>query len=196
VEGGRLVVGLGNPEPRYERTRHNIGFTVVDELLARSGGGSWQEKFSGLTARVSIGGTRAMLLKPMTYMNLSGKSVCRAARYHRFEPQQILVIHDDLDLDFHVVRVKEGGGTGGHKGLASCKADLGSAEFVRVRMGIGRPPYGDATDYVLSSFSDAEKADMTDVIALGADVVETIVAHGVVRAMNRYNKREGGRHES
>jgi PTH1 family peptidyl-tRNA hydrolase len=196
VEGGRLVVGLGNPESRYETTRHNVGFAVVDELHARVGGVTWQEKFQGLCSRIDLGGHRTLLLKPMTYMNLSGKSVSRAARYHRFTPEQIIVVHDDLDLPFQTVRVKEGGGTGGHKGITSCKQDLGSADFVRVRMGIGRPARGDATDYVLSTFSDDEKAVMTDVIALGADAVETVVRHGVVRAMNRFNKREGGRDES
>lgn len=196
MDDGRLVVGLGNPEARYSQTRHNVGFAVVDELHARCAGRTWQEKYQGLCARVEIGGRPALLLKPMTYMNLSGKSISRAARYHRIEPGRIVVVHDDLDLPFHTIRVKEGGGTGGHKGLASCVQDLGSAAFVRVRMGIGRPVPGDATDYVLSTFSDDEKAVMTEVIAQGADAVETVVRHGVVRAMNRFNKREGGTHES
>jgi PTH1 family peptidyl-tRNA hydrolase len=196
VEDGRLVVGLGNPEARYDRTRHNIGFAVVDELHSRAGGRTWQEKYQGMFSRVDIAGRPALLLKPMTYMNLSGKSVSRAARYHRIEPPQVIVIHDDIDLPFETVRVKQGGGTGGHKGIASCVADLGSREFLRVRVGIGRPARGDATDHVLSTFSTDEEAVIKDVVAEGADAVETVIRHGVVRAMNRFNKREGGRHES
>ena len=195
MDDGRLVVGLGNPEARYERTRHNVGFAVVDELHSRAGGRTWQEKYQGMFSRVDIAGLPAILLKPMTYMNLSGKSVCRAARYHRIEPENVIVIHDDLDLPFETVRVKQGGGTGGHKGLKSCIADLGSREFLRIRVGIGRPPRGDATDHVLSSFSADEEAVIRDVVAEGADAVETVIRHGVVRAMNRFNKREGGRHE-
>jgi len=196
VEGGRLVVGLGNPEVRYARTRHNIGFAVVDELHARARGVAWQEKYQGLFSRVDIAGHPALLLKPMTYMNLSGKSVSRAARYHRIGPESVIVIHDDLDLPFETVRLKQGGGAGGHKGLASCIADLGSREFLRIRVGIGRPAHGDATDYVLSTFSTEEEAAIREVIAGGADAVETVFRDGVVRAMNRFNKREGGTHES
>lgn len=195
MEDGRLVVGLGNPEARYEGTRHNVGFAVADELHARCGSHGWQEKFLGCYSRVDIAGHPAILLKPMTYMNLSGNSVSRAARFHRLPSDRIIVVHDDLDLEFKTVRVKLGGGTGGHKGLASCVADLGTSDFLRVRVGIGRPPHGSATDYVLSPFSNDEQAVIEEVIAAGADAVDTVIRHGVVRAMNRFNKREGGTNE-
>jgi PTH1 family peptidyl-tRNA hydrolase len=196
VDGGHLVVGLGNPEPRYAGTRHNIGFAVVDELLARCGGRSFQDKFQGRASRVDLGGAPVLLLKPMTYMNLSGKSVSRAGRYHRIAPEQIIIVHDDLDLPFATTRVKRGGGTGGHKGLVSCIADVGSRDFLRVRMGIGRPPYGDATDYVLSAFTRDEETVLRDFIARGASAVATIIERGTSRAMNEFNQREGGTDES
>jgi len=191
VDGAWLVAGLGNPGPKYANTRHNMGFLVVDELCSRSGGGSWREKFLGLLERVSVAGSPAFLLKPQTYMNVSGRSVARAATFHRIPPERTIVVHDELDLDFGIVRVKEGGGTGGHKGIASCKADMGTTDFLRVRMGIGRPRYGSATDFVLESFDDHEQAELTEVIARGAEAVYTIIADGAVKAMNEFNKRQG-----
>jgi peptidyl-tRNA hydrolase, PTH1 family len=189
VEGGALVVGLGNPGPRYTGTRHNAGFMVADELHGRTAGAGWQEKFSGLSSRVDLAGRPAFLLKPLTFMNLSGRSAARAATFFRIAVSDIIVVHDDLDLEFGVVRVKVGGGTGGHKGLVSCASELGDPGFVRVRVGIGRPPFGDATDYVLQTFSKAEAAEIADIVEHAADAVVAVVKGGAVKAMNEFNKR-------
>ncbi len=196
MEGAWLVVGLGNPGPKYARTRHNIGFMVVDELFSRAAGRSWQEKFSGEFSTIRIGTVPSILLKPLTYMNLSGRSVARAAHYHRFSAGNIVVVHDDLDLEFGTVRVKVGGGTGGHKGIVSCKADMGSADFIRVRLGIGRPVHGSATNFVLESFNEDERSVLVDVTERGASAVEAVVLHGSVRAMNDFNQRQGENNES
>jgi PTH1 family peptidyl-tRNA hydrolase len=189
VDGGALVVGLGNPGPKYAGTRHNVGFMVADALQRRAAGTGWQEKFQGLASRADLAGRPALLLKPQSFMNLSGRSVARAAAFFRIGIPEIVVVHDDLDLEFGIVRVKLGGGTGGHKGLASCLADLGDPGFARVRVGIGRPPFGDATDYVLQPFSKIEAAELPDVVERAADAVEMVVAHGAARAMNEFNRR-------
>lgn len=184
-----LVVGLGNPGPEYAQTRHNFGFMVVDELADDAGVVSFQEKFSGRVARASIEGAPSILLKPMTFMNLSGRSVGRAVQFYKTDPKDIIVVHDELDLPFGTVRIKKAGGIAGHKGLASLKQLLGTADFVRVRMGIDRPQRGSVTDYVLKNFTTDEAANLTDVIALGADAVKCIIRRGVTAAMNQFNKR-------
>jgi PTH1 family peptidyl-tRNA hydrolase len=196
VEGGALVVGLGNPGPKYAGTRHNVGFTVVDALQKRAAGSGWQEKFLGLTSRVDIAGRPAIILKPLTFMNLTGRSAVRAAAFFRIGVAEIVVVHDDLDLEFGAVRVKVGGGTGGHKGLASCVAELADPGFVRVRIGIGRPTFGDATDYVLQPFSKIEVAELADIVERAADAVEVVVKSGVVKAMNEFNKRAAAEEET
>ncbi len=195
MENGRLVVGLGNPGTEYASTLHNAGFQVADELFSRHGGTSWLGKWKGQASLVRIGGSRIVLLKPQTFMNLSGRSVARAMVFHQFEPGALVVIHDDLDLELGTVRVKVGGGLGGHKGLISLKSDLGSADFVRVRVGIGRPVHGTATDYVLQRFRQDEIPILTNVIARAADAVESVVEHGTNRAMNEFNQRGGERDE-
>jgi len=189
VEGGALVVGLGNPGPKYAGTRHNVGFMVADALQRRAAGSGWQEKFQGLASRVELAGRPALLLKPLAFMNLSGRSAARAASFFRIDVGEIVVVHDDLDLEFGVVRVKVGGGTGGHKGLASCTAVLADPGFVRVRVGIGRPPFGDATDYVLQTFSKTEAAELADIVERAANAVVAVVRDGTVKAMNEFNKR-------
>ena len=187
-----LVVGLGNPGPEYANTRHNVGFRVLDELFSRTGGQSWQEKFKGLWSQNKFGSTSVLLLKPLTFMNLSGRSVSRAASYFGLEKEQILLIHDDLDLDFGIIRVKEGGGTGGHNGIASCKTELGGGDFLRVRVGIGRPVHGNATKFVLESFSTDEAIVLDQIIMRGADAAEVVIRTGTVKAMNEFNKRKQG----
>jgi PTH1 family peptidyl-tRNA hydrolase len=189
VEKDLLVVGLGNPGPRYASNRHNFGFMVVDELAGRSGPVSWREKFSGQLSRIRLGDVTYTLLKPMIYMNLSGRSVSRAAAFFGFDSKDIIVVHDELDLEPGTVRVKNGGGTAGHKGLASIKELLGDADFTRVRMGIGRPARGSVTDYVLEDFSADERAGLGDILERGADAVQHIAALGVASAMNEFNRR-------
>jgi PTH1 family peptidyl-tRNA hydrolase len=191
VEDGLLVVGLGNPGPQYAKNRHNFGFLVLDEIASLGGCFGWQEKFSGQFARVQVNKTRLLLLKPMTYMNLSGRSVARAAQFHRINVEDIIVVHDDLDLPFDDIRIKKGGGTAGHKGIVSIAEELGDTGFVRIRMGIGRPVHGDVTNYVLDNFSIQENATLVENVSRGAKVIDCIVSHGLTIAMNRFNKRGG-----
>src|SRR5918912_620029 len=173
-----VVVGLGNPGRSYERTRHNIGFLVADEL-ARRHGGSWRARKKAEAAPVGLGLKNVMLLKPMTYMNNSGVALVG------YETAQLIVVHDDLDLEAGTVRVKVGGGAGGHNGLRSIIGRMGN-DFVRVRIGIGRPPAGlTVTDYVLSRMDSAVR----DAIPMAADAVEFVLEHGPEAAMNRFNVR-------
>ncbi|MBA3463140.1 MAG: aminoacyl-tRNA hydrolase [Deltaproteobacteria bacterium] len=194
-----LVVGLGNPGSKYERNRHNIGFRVVDELCAKHGL-SWRSggKLGGDTASGQItterGRERAVVLKPMEFMNLSGFAVQRAAQFHSIEVPNILVVHDELDLEFGIVRLKSGGGHGGHNGLRSTIEQLGGPGFARVRMGIGRDPKAppgakDAAGWVLSDFPAAQATALTGVIAAGCEDVETVLAKGIGPAMNQHNAR-------
>ncbi len=201
MENGILVVGLGNPGPEYAGNRHNFGFMVLDALAWHIDAPSFQEKFKGLFARGRHGGRRVDLLKPMTFMNLSGRSVAKAAGFFQIAVENIIVIHDELDLPFGTLRLKKGGGTGGHKGIASIKENLGSADFTRVRMGIGRPiPEDprhdiDITNYVLRNFESKDVPSLTNVIEYGVKAVERVVQNGIRVAMNEFNKRGGGSDE-
>ena len=182
-----LVAGLGNPGREYERTRHNIGWLVLDEL-ARRQGGSWKSKFSGALAEVRLGDLRLALLKPETYMNESGRSVAAAARYFKVEPESLLVVHDDVDLEPGRLQARLGGGLAGHNGLRSLARDLGTQEFLRLRIGVGRPGRGDprsVSDWVLSSFAPEEDVDA--LVSRAADAVETIANEGLEAAQARFN---------
>src|SRR5216117_1797894 len=173
-----LVVGLGNPGREHARNRHNVGRMVVDEL-ARRHGGSWRSKFSGRLAEVRIDGHRVGLLKPETYMNESGRSVGAAARFYKLEPDAILVVHDEIDLEPGRLQARLGGGLAGHNGLRSIAAHLGTPDFLRLRVGVGRPRRGDARaprDYVLSNFTPEEDAE--SLVGRAADAVETLDAEG------------------
>ena len=182
-----LVVGLGNPGREYQRTRHNAGWLVLDEL-ARRHGGSWRSKFSGSLAEVRLGDLRLALLKPETYMNESGRSVGAAVRFFKVEPEQLLVVHDDVDLEAGRLQAKSGGGLAGHNGLRSLAQHLGSQDFLRLRIGVGRPGRGDqrpVADWVLSPFAPEEDAEA--LIGRAADAVETIASDGLEAAQQRYN---------
>ena len=173
-----VVVGLGNPGRSYERTRHNIGFLVADELAKRHGG-SWRAKKKAEAAPVGFGLKNVTLLKPTTYMNNSGAALAG------YRAEQLIVVHDDLDLPVGDVRVKVGGGAGGHNGLRSTIQQLGN-DFVRVRIGIGRPPVGmTVTDYVLGRMDSAVK----EAVPVAADAVEAVIETGPEAAMNRFNAR-------
>jgi len=173
-----VVVGLGNPGRSYERTRHNVGFLVVDEL-ARRHGGSWRSKKKAEAAPIGFGLKNGTLLKPTTYMNNSGTALAG------YKPDQLVVVHDDLDLPEGDVRVKVGGGAGGHNGLRSTIQHLGN-DFVRVRIGIGRPPPGlTVTDYVLGRMDSVIK----EAVPQAADAVEAVIESGPEAAMNRFNTR-------
>ena len=184
-----LVVGLGNPGREYAGNRHNVGFMVVEEL-ARRHGGSWRGKFNGRVAEVRIDEHRVALLEPETYMNESGRSVKAAVTFFKLEPDAVLVVHDDSDLERGRLQVRLGGGLAGHNGLRSVTQHLGTQDFMRLRVGVGRPGRGDRrplADYVLSDF-DAEQ-DVGDLVARGADAVETLDAEGLEAAQRRVNSR-------
>jgi len=182
-----LIVGLGNPGPKYANNRHNIGFMVVDELARRAGTDTSQKKFHGLYCKARLGREDAILLKPQQYMNRSGTSVGAAGAFYKLDPDKVLVIHDELDIDFHAIQVKVGGGHGGHNGLRSIFQHFGKG-FVRLRCGIGRPPYnGDVSGWVLSDFSKEEVAELPDFIYDAANAAEAILAEGPASAMNSYN---------
>ena len=182
-----LVAGLGNPGREYERTRHNVGWLVVDEL-ARRHGGSFRAKFSGRIAEVRADGLRLALLKPETYMNESGRSVGAAARFFKAAPAALLVVHDDVDLEEGRLQARLGGGLAGHNGLRSIAEALGTQDFIRLRIGVGRPARGDArpvADYVLSPF--APETDVDALVARSADAVEAIAGEGLEAAQARFN---------
>ena len=182
-----LVVGLGNPGREHARDRHNVGWMVVDELARRHDGWS-RSKFSGQRAAGRHGEQRLALLKPETYMNLSGQSLSAAARFFKVAPEAIAVVHDEVDLELGRLQVRLGGGLAGHNGLRSVKQALGSADFLRVRVGVGRPGRGDrrpVADYVLSPF--APEDDGEALVSRAADAVETLARDGLDEAQRRFN---------
>ena len=184
-----LVAGLGNPGREYAGHRHNVGHMVADEL-GRRHGASWKGKFSGRVADVRLDGHRVALLKPETYMNESGRSVGAAVRFYKLAPESLLVVHDEIDFDPGRLQVRVGGGLAGHNGLRSIAAHLGTPEFLRLRVGVGRPARGDRrdpADYVLSSFEPADDAEA--LVARAADAVETIAREGIEAAQQQFNER-------
>lgn len=187
-----LVVGLGNPGREYSAHRHNIGFMAIDDLARRESAEAFRDKFAGEWARAEIAGQPAILLKPMTYMNESGRSVQPAMAFFKVSPAELVVLHDELDIPFGELRLKHGGGHAGHNGLRSIMAAVGSGDFGRVRLGVGRPPpgfRGEVADYVLSGFDPVERTALPDLIAkAGASVVE-IARRGFAPAMNVCNTR-------
>jgi len=182
-----LVAGLGNPGREYERTRHNVGWMVADEL-ARRHSGSFRSKFSGRLAEVRPGAQRLALLKPETYMNESGRSVGAAARFFKVPADRILLVHDDVDLAEGRLQARLGGGLAGHDGLRSIAQTLGTNDFLRLRIGVGRPERGDprpVADYVLSPFDP--HVDVDELVARAADAVELLAAEGLPAAQQRFN---------
>jgi peptidyl-tRNA hydrolase, PTH1 family len=182
-----LVVGLGNPGREHERDRHNVGWMVADEL-ARRMDGRWRAKFSGQLAEVRLDAMRLALLKPETFMNDSGRSVAAATRFFKVGPESLLVVHDDVDLEPGRLQARVGGGLAGHNGLRSLAQALGTQEFLRLRIGVGRPGRGDprsVADYVLSPFELEE--DVGALVSRAADAVETVAREGVEAAQQRFN---------
>lgn len=183
-----LVVGLGNPGPRYAKNRHNVGFMVV-EALGAAAGASFREKFSGRFAKVSLRGRDVVLLEPGTFMNRSGDAVREAMGFFRVPLADLLVVHDELDLAFGTVKLKQGGGTAGHNGLRSIVAQCGGPEFARLRVGIGRPEVGTVHDWVLSDFSPPASAELPSVLDEATRAVEAVIVEGISAAMNTVNAR-------
>lgn len=185
----RLLIGLGNPGPKYVNTRHNVGFMLVD-ALAEAARADFREKFKGHYARGRVGGEDCVLLKPATYMNLSGESLQAAMRFFKLELDDVLVIHDELDLAFGDVRLKSGGGLAGHNGLKSIVQHCGGPGFDRLRIGIGRPPKGSTESWVLSDFRGEECAALPSVLDEAARAVKRVIEEGIGPAMNVVNRRE------
>lgn len=192
-----LVVGLGNPGPRYEGNRHNIGAMALAELARRCGATLKQHKGRAWAAEVRLGtapgglpGPRAVLARPMTYMNVSGGPVAGLASFYKVAREQVVVLHDELDIDFGAVRVKRDGGEGGHNGLRSISQSLGGRDYLRVRLGVGRPPgRQDPADFVLSDFPARDRVEVQLLAGDGADAVEELVHHGLAAAQQRFHSR-------
>ncbi|WP_231875393.1 aminoacyl-tRNA hydrolase [Desulfuromonas sp. DDH964] len=185
-----LVAGLGNPGERYAATRHNVGFMVVQRLAAAHGLALKKKGHQGVYGTGRIAGIEATLLLPLTFMNLSGASVGSACKSLGVEPGDLIVVHDEIDLPFGALRIKAGGGHGGHNGLRSICGNLGSGEFLRLRIGVGRPPQGgDVAGYVLNPFSARERGELDQVLAAGVAALETLLVRGAAAAMNEFNNR-------
>ena len=192
-EGGDrvVIVGLGNPGPEYASTRHNAGARVIDVLLDRTGARLKRHKSGCLAAETTLAGERVVLATPISYMNESGGPVGRLVRWYKTAPVDLVVVHDEIDIPFGEVRIKAGGGTAGHNGLGSLVSHLGTKEFVRVRVGVGRPRgRKEAADHVLDSFSAAERKQLPELLERAADAAERIVEVGLERAMNEVNTRD------
>ena len=193
----KIICGLGNPGRQYEGNRHNVGFHVVEALARRWRVDFSQTKFDGLLAQAQVAGDKVLLLKPQTFMNLSGTSLGAAARFYKVPPEDVLVVHDELDLPFGRQALKLGGGTGGHNGLNSLKASWGEDAYVRLRFGIGKPEGPGAKDrvvgHVLGDFSSEEAKALDPLVERAADMAEAWVRQGLARAMNAFNKRPAER---
>lgn len=186
-----LLTGLGNPGPKYARNRHNLGFMVLERFASDHGLGPFREKLRGRFVRGYALGEALVLLEPLTFMNLSGRSVQEALRFFKLELSDLVVIHDELDLPFGVIRIKVGGGTAGHNGLSSIVEQCGGPGFSRLRMGIGRPRSGAVEGWVLSDLSGAESALLPDVLERASAALADLVQHGAQKAMNLHNQRPG-----
>ena len=189
--GRRIVVGLGNPGPEYADTRHNVGAMVVATLLERTGARLKSHKSGCATAEVTLAGERVVLARPTSFMNESGRPVRALASWYKSGVERIVVVHDELDIPFGTVKVKQGGGTAGHNGLGSIVSHLGSPDFARVRVGIGRPRSDSgATDHVLQRFSAGERKELPGLLEAAADAVERIIEVGAERTMNEVNAHD------
>mgnify|MGYP001603101846 CR=1 FL=1 len=188
-----LIAGLGNPGPRYAATRHNVGFRLIDELARQCGvpGSAFKERFHGEIASARLGDQELVLLRPQTFMNESGRSVQAACTFYKLKPADLIVAHDDLDVPFSEVRLKQGGGDGGQRGIRSVTAALGP-DYVRIRLGIGRPPpdfRGDVADFVLQAFPSAELATVEQMVTRASEAVSLVTSLRLEKAMNRINQR-------
>jgi peptidyl-tRNA hydrolase len=183
----KIIVGLGNPGREYKDTRHNIGFMVLEELASRHPVEKQDSKFDAIIGHAKIKGEKILLVKPLTYMNLSGKSVQPLMHWHKTDLQDLMVIHDDMDLPLGSIRLRGGGGSGGHKGIRSIMERLASPDFARTRIGIGHPADHETVDWVLGRFAPDEKDLIDQTIKKAADAVERWVTGGITEAMNAYN---------
>ncbi len=188
-----LIVFLGNPGVKYEGTRHNAGFMAADAMAKRRGIAINRLRFKALTAQCAIAGENVLLMKPQTYMNLSGEAVGEAARFYKIPPEHIIVVSDEMALPVGKLRIRKKGSAGGHNGLKNIIAHLGTEEFPRIRIGVGEPPHPDydVKDWVLSSFKNQDAEDMANAAARAGEAAECYIAEGAERAMNRFNQSSG-----
>lgn len=186
-----LLVCLGNPGDQYENTRHNVGFMVADELGEREHKAIQRLKYKALTATMELGGQKTLVMKPVTYMNLSGEAVRAAAQFYKIPPERILVVSDDVSLPVGKLRIRKNGSAGGHNGLRNIIAQLGSDQFPRLKIGVGEKPHPDydLADWVLGKFQGEDKKAIDAAIKKAADAAECILAKGIPEAMNRYNNK-------
>jgi len=185
----KLIVGLGNPGKKYERTRHNLGFMVLDRLADKGGIKIDKSKAEALIGEWKRAGESVLLVKPQTYMNLSGQALATLFRYHPVEADDVIVVHDDLDLPFGRLRIRQQGSAGGNRGMLSVLQALGDGPFVRLRIGIGRPPPDvDPADFVLRRFAPEEKGQLPEIVARAADAVEAVLDQGPRQAMEKFNR--------
>jgi PTH1 family peptidyl-tRNA hydrolase len=187
----KVLVGLGNPGPEYAYTRHNIGYLVAGEVARLLGVSFAVRKFTAEIAEAAVSGERVWLVKPQTYMNCSGESVGAAIRFLKLSLDDLLVVHDDLELDPFRVQVKVGGGHGGHNGLRSINSHVGSSEYARIRVGVGRPPeFMDPADYVLGRFAKGQEHDLENCVTWAAQAATAVLEKGPAKAMNLFNRRK------
>ena len=183
----KIIVGLGNPGKDYKDTRHNIGFMVLEELASRYTVEKQESRFDAIIGHVRIGTEKVLLVKPLTYMNLSGKAVQPLMHWYKLELEDLMVVYDDMDLPMGSLRIRASGGSGGHNGIASISERLASKDFARSRIGIGRPEVGEAVGWVLGKFSSDEKEQIQIVVKNAADALEKWAKNGITEAMNAYN---------
>ena len=185
-----VVAGLGNPGAQYSRSRHNAGFMTIDRIAKTKNAEPSRRRFKGVTAEIMLAGKPAILVKPQTFYNLSGECISDLLGYFKIAPEHLIVVHDELDLEAGRLRIKQGGGDAGNRGVRSIAEALGTTDFIRVRIGIGRPPADEETkDYLLRATTAAEKQALAPILERAADAVEAIAEHGLEAAMNRYNQR-------
>ena len=184
-----VIAGLGNPGPKYQWTRHNAGFLFLDRLAHLENLSITRTSFSGLAGEWKHNDKRLILLKPQTFMNLSGRAIMQALQFYKLPLSQLIVAHDELDLPFGTARLKQGGGHGGHNGLRSIMEQLGKGDFTRLRIGIGRPPHGDTVNYVLGNIPPAEMEILPRVLDGGLEMLEMMLDEGLPKAMSLYNNK-------
>ena len=186
-----IIAGLGNPEKKYDNTRHNVGFQVIDQLGKILNIEIKENKFNSLFTQTTYSDKKLFLAKPLTYMNLSGKAIAEIKNFYKIDVENLIVVHDELDLEFGEIKIKQAGGSAGHNGLKSIVSSLGSNNFIRLRVGIGRPPENQSgANYVLGKFSKAENEVIEDVLNKTCDAVLEIINSDVKTAMNKFNSKE------
>lgn len=184
-----IIAGLGNPGPKYQWTRHNAGFLFLDRIANLEGLSVSRKQFSGFTADWERKGKRIVLLKPQTFMNLSGRSIMPALQFYKLKPANLIVAHDEIDLPLGTARLKQGGGHGGQNGLRSIMEQLGNGDFLRLRLGVGRPLHGDAADHVLGAFTPQEMEIFARTLDGALEMLETALDEGVPKAMSLFNNK-------